>query len=156
MNYLVLCILSTISDIGLLRHWLSTIFIVFYWSTLDVGEGSKLKVQTFNYSILQQTFKKVRCWRLETFKSFKKVCFWRLETFKSFKKVHFWRLETFKSFKNNLAEGLNYLSWRFLKVCKIFFKNSKNMKIVIPALLKMVILKLYVLECTFHPNILSL
>ena len=109
---------------------------------LDVGEGSKLKVQTFNYSILQQTFKKVR--------------FWRLETFKSFKKVRFWRLETFKSFKNNRPEGLNYLSWRFLKVFKIFFKNSKNMKIVIPALLKMVILKLYVLECTFHPNILSL
>ena len=70
-------------------------------TVLDVGEGSKLKVQTFNYSILQQTFKKVR--------------FWRLETFKSFKKVHFWRLETFKSFKNNRAEGLNYLSWRFLK-----------------------------------------
>ena len=112
------------------------------WSELDVGEGSKLKVQTFNYSILQQTFKKVR--------------FWRLETFKSFKKVRFWRLETFKSFKNNRPEGLNYLSWRFLKVFKIFFKNSKNMKIVIPALLKMVILKLYVLECTFHPNILSL
>ena len=92
---------------------------------VDVGEGSKLKVQTFNYSILQQTFKKVR--------------FWRLETFKSFKKVRFWRLETIKCFKNNQPEDLNYLSWRFLKVFKIFFKNSKNMKIVIPALLKMII-----------------
>ena len=44
----------------------------------------------------------------------------------------------------------------FLKIFKIFFKNSKNMKIVIPDLLKMVILNLYVIECTFHPNILSL